>query len=293
MEVLLIVILIIVGICVAMIGPLLKLLPYIICIGCLGLLLKGVHSLSLYLYGILGNFYRSVKLKCEQRKSKKLLKCAQIKSKNLIKQRFLAYSKLSLNKCIFVPCNIVQESTQRLDKEVIKIRGFEVNLVKEKIENCIYPVEELSPLTDKGLRVSFNQYRNGADIVQGITLLHQMIFIREQSILPILKTYNQLAYNCKRDSNRMLSDGIIGDVEGFERYRDELYDQTNRLTHILSVEWLDIVMDIYKAIKLGSNYFVVDSFVDVIARIDELETFIKECEVNQELYSNLAYRAFE
>lgn len=287
MEVLLMVIVFILLIGFGMIGPLI--IPYIVCI-CLAI--KGVNLLSLYLYGVLGNLYQSIKLNCARRKSKKLLKCAQIKSKNLIDQRFLTNSKLSLNKCIFVPCNIVQESTQRLDKEVVRIRGFEINLFKEKIENCIYPVEELSPLTDKGLYVFFNQYKKVSDIVQGITLMHKMLFIRERRILPILKTYHQLARNCNRDSDQMLSDGIIGDIEGFERYRDELYDKTNRLTHILSVEWQDIVMDIYKAIKLGSNYFVVDSFIDIIARIDELETFIKECEISQELYSNLAYRTF-
>ncbi|MEM1393809.1 MAG: hypothetical protein AAF757_16945 [Cyanobacteria bacterium P01_D01_bin.116] len=203
--------------------------------------------------------------------------------KKLKNQQFLAIK--NKNHSIFIP-------SDKYSNQFVRIDGSIIDLAEEKIEDCSYPVKELLILDEKKL---YSRYRTHEDedvdyIAKGIKLLHKMIKIRENKILPIAKKYQQMACNCRRDSEEMLNEGRVADSEDFKQYRNELYDKEKRLMQIEASEWQNIVKDIYKAIKTDSSWFTMSLFPDIETKIEDLESFIQECEINQKIYSSLAYK---
>lgn len=200
--------------------------------------------------------------------------------------------KISLENCIFIPREIYKESRGRFERKTVDIFGSRIDLAKEKIEDCSYPVEELSSISHKTLHRSFSDRQDVGDTVRGVMLLAKAVKIREQRILPTLRIYQRLADNCRRDSDRLLNSGMVSDTENFKRYREELYEREQRLKQVAQSRWQNLVDNIYQTIKIQNNCFIVNSFSDVDKEIEQIEVFVMDCQAGKELYGNLAYKSF-
>ena len=159
-----ILILFVIGIIIFLIA---ELLPYLIDFGLVALGIKLFYEFCiicialvghcyLYLSRVTNNLCKLATVDLQKRKSRRLAKGLERRSLKLVKQQFLISKKISPKTCIFIPKEILKEPYSRFKRNAVDIRGSRIDLARGKIEDCSYPVEQLSPISHKNLYRTFS-----------------------------------------------------------------------------------------------------------------------------------------